>query len=253
MPLPLLGLGLITQGLSSGYGIIKGIQAQQQARKINPERFAYGDPRLQGAESPYAKQMLGQAQMALNARSPYAAAQQRGILGSQAGAMASAQRSVTDPTQLLAVTAALQGGANRSLFEQGAQEQEAYQRSLSNLMGAQQVMIGEGDKVYQDRMNKFLMDQQRKDALQQAGTQSIVSGFGNMAGTLIGASTLKGLPTQTQPVSQSISKQMPSIQNMAKSALPSYQITPQMPSMSNYKSSLQNALFSPGMTLRTRP
>jgi hypothetical protein len=185
MPIPLL-LAAAPAIASSLFGAAKGIQAMNQSRKIKPEYFAYGDSRLQGNESPYAKQMLGLAQTQLNARNPYAAAQQRGILGSQANAMAGMQRNVTDPSQALAMTAALQANTDQAMYNQGLQEQQQYQQRLGNLAGAQQVMIQEGDKVYKDRMNKFMMDQERKDALQQAGSQSIISAGSSLSSSLLG-------------------------------------------------------------------
>lgn len=185
MPIPLL-LAAAPAIASSIFGAFKGAKSLKEAKKIKPEYYAYGDPRLLGNESPYAKQMLGQAQMQLNARNPFAAAQQRGILGSQANAMAGAQRAVTDPSQALAMTAALQANTDQALFGQAAQEQQAYQQRMGNLMGAQQVMISEGDKVYQDRLRKFMMDQERKDALQQAGTQSIINAGSSLGSSLLG-------------------------------------------------------------------
>lgn len=185
MPIPLL-LAAAPAIASSVFGAVKGIQSLSQAKKIKPQEYAYGDERLLGNESKYAKQMLGQAQMQLNARNPFAAAQQRGILGSQANAMAGAQRAVTDPSQALAMTAALQAGTDQSLFGQAAQEQQAYQQRLGNLTNAQGVMIQEGDKVYQDKMQKFLRDQARKDALQQAGTQSIINAGSSLSSSMLG-------------------------------------------------------------------
>lgn len=188
----LLGAGLATQAASSIFGAVKGIQAMNEAKRIKPEYYAYGDKRLIGNESPYAKQMLGQSQMQLNARNPFAAAQQRGILGSQANAMAGAQRAVTDPSQALAMTAALQANTDQALFGQAAQEQQAYQQRMGNLMGAQQVMISEGDKVYQDRMRKFQMDQERKDALAQAGAQTLMNAGSSLASSMFGAAKTSG-------------------------------------------------------------
>jgi hypothetical protein len=185
MPIPLL-LAAAPAIASSVFGAVKGIQSLSQAKKIKPEYYAYGDKRLVGNESPYAKQMLGQAQMQLNARNPFAAAQQRGILGSQANAMAGAQRAVTDPSQALAMTAALQANTDQALFGQAGQEQQAYQQRMGNLMGAQQVMISEGDKLYQDRMRKFMMDQERKDALQQAGSQTLMNAGSSLSSSLLG-------------------------------------------------------------------
>lgn len=185
MPIPLL-LAAAPAIASSVFGAVKGIQSLNQAKKIKPQEFAYGDERLLGNESKYAKQMLGLAQTQLNARDPFAVAQQRGILGSQANAMAGAQRAVTDPSQALAMTAALQGNTNQALFQQGAAERQNYQQRLGNLTNAQGVMIQEGDKVYQDRMAKFMRDQQRKDALQQAGTQSIINAGSSLSSSMLG-------------------------------------------------------------------
>jgi len=185
MPIPLL-LAAAPAIASSVFGAIKGIQSLSQAKKIKPQEYAYGDERLLGNESKYAKQMLGLAQTQLNARDPFAVAQQRGILGSQANAMAGAQRAVTDPSQALAMTAALQGNTNQAMFQQGLAERQGYQQRLGNLTGAQGVMIQEGDKVYQDKMQKFMRDQARKDALQQAGTQSLINAGTSLSSSLLG-------------------------------------------------------------------
>lgn len=185
MPIPLL-LAAAPAIASSVFGAVKGIQSLSQARKIKPQEYAYGDERLLGNESKYAKQMLGLAQTQLNARDPFAVAQQRGILGSQANAMAGAQRAVTDPSQALAMTAALQGNTNQAMFQQGLAERQGYQQRLGNLTGAQGVMIQEGDKVYQDKMQKFMRDQARKDALQQAGTQSLINAGTSLSSSLLG-------------------------------------------------------------------
>lgn len=188
MPIPLLiGAGLVAQGISSLFGAAKGAQALKRSKKIKPDYFAYGDSRLQGAESPYAKQMLGLAQTQLNARSPLAAARERALLGSQANAMAGVQRAVTDPSQALAMTAAISAQTDQAISNQFMQEEAMKQQRMANLMNAQNVMIREGDKVYQDRMNKFMMDQQRKDALQQAGSQTIMNAGSNLASTLFSA------------------------------------------------------------------
>lgn len=185
MPIPLL-LAAAPAIASSVFGAVKGIQSLNEAKKIKPMEYEYGDTRLLGKESAYAKQMLGQAQMQLNARNPFAAAQQRGILGGQANAMGGAMRAVTDPSQALALTAALQENTNQAIFNQAGQEQQAYQQRMGNLVGAQQTMISEGDKLYQDRMNKYLRDLQRKDALQQAGTQSLINAGSSLSSSLLG-------------------------------------------------------------------
>lgn len=185
MPIPLL-LAAAPAIASSVFGAVKGIQSLNQAKKIKPQEYAYGDERLLGNESKYAKQMLGLAQTQLNARDPFAVAQQRGILGSEANAMAGAQRAITDPSQALAMVAGIQGNTNQAIFQQGLAERQGYQQRLGNLTNAQGVMIQEGDKVYEDRMAKFMRDQARKDALQQAGTQSIINAGSSLSSSLLG-------------------------------------------------------------------
>lgn len=185
MPIPLL-LAAAPAIASSVFGAVKGIQSLNEAKRIKPQEYAYGDERLLGNESKYAKQMLGLAQTQLNARDPFAAAQQRGILGSQSNAMAGAQRAITDPSQALAMVGAIQGNTNQALFQQGLAERQGYQQRLGNLTGAQGVMIQEGDKVYQDKMQKFLRDTARKDALQQAGTQSLINAGTSLSSSLLG-------------------------------------------------------------------
>lgn len=180
-------IGLIAQTGATAYGIAEGIAMSSQAKKIKPEYYQYGDPRLQGYESPYAKQMMGLAQTQLNARSPYAAAQQRSILSSQAGAQAAGQRAITDPSQLLAMSPVYQGVAGQQEFNRAVQEQQQYQQKLSQLTGAQQVMIGEGDKTYQDRLRKYQMDMDLKQALASAGRQTTLSSMQNLASTFLAA------------------------------------------------------------------
>lgn len=166
-----LGLNLAT----SIFGAFQGAKMLKKAKQINPERFMYGDKRLLGNESPYAKQMLGLAQTQLNARNPFAAAQTRGILTNQSNAMANINRNVIDPSQALAMTSMLQGNTDEALFNQGLQEQNAYGQRLGNLQTAQGVMISEGDKVYKDRLDKYNTDMNMKMAYENAGRQTILN------------------------------------------------------------------------------
>lgn len=187
MPLPfLLGAGLVTQGLSSAFGLAKGVQALNQSRKIKPVFTPY-------EVSQQAKDMLGRATTQLNARNPFAAQAQRGILGSQANQMASIQRGVIDPSQALAMTTAVAAQADKSINDQFMMEQQLQQQREANLMNAQGVMIGEGDKVKADRDRKFQFDTQMKQDLQNAGAQSILNAGSNLASSMMGASKLQGM------------------------------------------------------------
>jgi hypothetical protein len=203
----------IGQALSLGtsiFGAIQGGKMLRQARGIKPEFFAYGDKRLQGNESQFAKDMLGRATMQLNARTPFAAQAQRGILGNQANALSSVQRNVIDPSQALAMTAALSAQTDKSIADQMMMEQQLQQQREGNLMNAQGVMISEGDKVYQDRMNKFNFDSNLKMALQNAGRQTIINAGKDAASSFLaggknyGSSTSGNMFGSTARVSPSL-------------------------------------------------
>ena len=117
-------------------------------------------------------QMLGMAQSQLNARNPFAAAVQRGILGSQAGAMAGMQRAITDPSQALAMTAALQAQTDQSMFGQAQQEQQAYANRQAGLMEALSQRSAENKYRFGTGLQKYQMDTDMKTALRNAGRQT---------------------------------------------------------------------------------
>jgi hypothetical protein len=158
---------------STVYGFVTGQKMLNEAKRIKPIEADYDKISSQQLDpsNPVA-QFQGMAQMQLNARNPFAAAQQRGILGSQANAMAGAQRAVTDPSQALAMTAALQANTDQALFGQAGQEQQDYQRRFSNLAGALQSRTDENRFRFGTAFQKYQMDMDRKTALQNAGRQS---------------------------------------------------------------------------------
>jgi hypothetical protein len=158
---------------STLYGAIAGGKMLKEAKGIKPLYTSYEDITKQQLDpSNPAAQFQGMAQMQLNARNPYAAAQQRGILGSQANAMGGAMRAVTDPSQALAMTAALQANTDQALFNQAGQEQQDYQRRFSNLAAALQNRTDENRFRFGTNFQKYQMNMDRKTALQNAGRQS---------------------------------------------------------------------------------
>ena len=153
-------------------------QAKQQkkaAAKINPVRVDY-------QVSPYAKEMYGAANMALNGRMAGAAQQEANIQQGQANAISATQRGATSAAQFLALANASQGLAGQQYGNLAAMEAQDYQRRLANLANAQGVMINEGDKVYQDKMAKYLEESQTKAMLQQASIQNKFNGVNAIGG-----------------------------------------------------------------------
>lgn len=148
---------------------------KKAAAKINPVRVDY-------QVSPYAKEMYGAANMALNSRMPGAAQAEANIQQGQANAISATQRGATSAAQFLALVNASQGLAGQQYGNMAAMEAQDYQRRLGNLVNAQGTMIGEGDKVYNDKMQKYLEESQTKAMLQQASMQNKFNGVNAIGG-----------------------------------------------------------------------
>lgn len=148
---------------------------KKAAAKINPVRVDY-------QVSPYAKEMYGAANMALNSRMPGAAQAEANIQQGQANAIGATQRGATSAAQFLALANASQGLAGQQYGNLAAMEAQDYQRRLANQVNAQGVMINEGDKVYQDKMQKYLEESQTKAMLQQSAMQNNFNGVSAIGG-----------------------------------------------------------------------
>lgn len=144
--LPLIGAAI---GAAGTIGNIIG------SRKANKrlEQLIGQNPRYQS--NPLASQRLALAQQLLNARQPGAASAERNIYGSQANAMSNINKNATDAAQALALSSGVQGQTNQAFGDLAQQEAQGYQQRYQNLSGAQQGMIEEGDKVYQDQVRRF--------------------------------------------------------------------------------------------------
>jgi len=115
-------------------------------------------------ENPIAGQRMSLAQTLLNARMPGAASVERNIYGSQANATAGATRAASDGSQLLATAGNIQGNTNAAFNKLGMAEADDYQRRFGNLVGAQEGVINEQDKVFNDRIRRFGNETQIKGA-----------------------------------------------------------------------------------------
>lgn len=139
-----LGLGLIG-GIGSLFGARRANRRLEQLIKQNPTY----------KENPLARERLGLAQTLLNARAPGAAAAERNIYGNQANTMAQVNRNATDSSQALAMAAGVQGQTNQAFENLATQEAQDYQRRYGNLVGAQEGVIQEGDKVFNDQVRRY--------------------------------------------------------------------------------------------------
>lgn len=169
----MLGALGLTVGAIGALGNIFG------SRKANKRLDALMRQNPTYKESPIAGQRLALAQQLLNARMPGAAAAERNIYGAQANTLANIQRNATDASQALALAAGTQGQANQAFNQLGMQESQDYYNRLSNLTGAQQGMIAEGDKVYQDQVRRF-QDLAAIRGAQQQNRYNAWSGISNL-------------------------------------------------------------------------
>lgn len=163
----------------AGIGLIGGIANMFGNRKANRRLDALMKSNPQYQANPLARQQMGLAQTLLNARMPGAASAERNIYQTQANNMANVNRNATDASQALALGAASQGQSNQAFGNLATQEAQDYQRRYGNLASAQQGVINEDDKVFQDKVRQF-QDRAQIMGAQNANRQNTWSSFGNL-------------------------------------------------------------------------
>lgn len=145
-PITLAGLGI---GLIGGIGKMFGRgKANRRLEKLQAEDPVY-------TANPLASERLSLSKTLLNARAPGAAAAERNIYASGGNATANAEKYSTDSSQLLSQGAVIQGQQQQAFNELGLEETNDYQRRFGNYVGAQEGMINEQDKVFQDQTRRF--------------------------------------------------------------------------------------------------
>ena len=120
---------------------------------------------------------------------PGAATMERNVFNNQANTFGQIDRNATDGSQALAMASATQGQTNNALQNMGLLENQNFQNNLNNLNQAQQGMINEGDKVYQDVIRKYNNSTNQKNQLMNAGQQNIKNGFNDALNIGIAAFT----------------------------------------------------------------
>ncbi len=144
--LPLIGLGI---GLAGGIGrLISRGKANKDLKKLMGQDPTY-------KENPLAKQRLGLASTLLNARMPGSARAEQNIFANQANQVSNINRNATDSAQALALSTGTQGQTNEALSNLGQAEAQDYQRRYGNYAQAQEGVINEQDKVFQDGVRRF--------------------------------------------------------------------------------------------------
>lgn len=180
-------------------GFITAAKQKKLADKINPIDVTR-------EADPYAKEMLAGARLRRNSRMGGAATLERSIAQNQANTMATVQNNATSGAQVLSMAAAGQGQANDSAARLTQMEAADEAQKANELQQAQGVMIQEGDKVYEDRLRKFLQDRRAKDALMQSSLMnkanalgSIDNAIGMVGGAMLGNPAMFGLGGGKKP------------------------------------------------------
>lgn len=176
------GAGLGTIGAIGGMinGFVTAGHLNQLAKAINPVDPTY-------STSEYAKDRLSLAQNLLNARMPGAANMQANIQSNQATADNNIHKTATSSAEALSADANAQGQTNQATANLGTQEQQDFYNREGNLQNAQQGMITEGDKVYQDQLRDYQEEQQLKNAYMGAAMQIKANAWSSLSSAGIGA------------------------------------------------------------------
>lgn len=183
-------------------------------------------------QNPLAQQRLGLAQQLFNARMPGAAAAERNIATSAAGTMANASRAASSGAQLLAMGGASQGQVGEAYNQLAQQEAANRQQQYQNLVGAQEGVINEADKAYQDKIRRF-QDQVQAQGVKAQNRANMWTSIGNLGGQMASSGTGSGngmassfpqmgslsLPSNIQPLSSQSFRNNTSLPTISSSGL----------------------------------
>ncbi len=183
--------------------LMQGIKANQEnsdSNKLNNMSMGINpiDPTYK--TSPYAQQRLGMAQNLLNARMPGATSMERNIQANTSNQMENVNRNATSGSQALAMGAAVQGQGNQAVQNLGTQEQQDYYNRSQNVVGAEQGMTGEGDKVYQDQLRDYQEKQGLKNAYLGAAMQNKQTALNSYANLGTSASSFMSMLPKKKPI-----------------------------------------------------
>lgn len=167
--------GALLGGAAALGKLLFGAGQNKRANRINPKWQEY-------ITSPYAQQKLGLAQQLFNARMPGATAQERNIYGTQGNTLNAINRNATNSAQALALAGDAQGQTNQAFNQLAIDEAGNKMNMLNNLNQGYSGMIEEGDKVHQNKMQKFIIDTQQQAALRNSAWQNIFGAGNDLAG-----------------------------------------------------------------------
>lgn len=187
-PLSLISAGI--GGIGALGGLFNMFGSGNKLKKLYAQEPEY-------KANPLAADRMSLAQTLLNARMPGATAMERNIYQNQANQLANVNRNATDSSQALALGGAAQAQTNQAFQNLGVQESQDYYNRLNNLNTAQQGVIAEGDKVFQDKVRRF----NDLAGLTGAGMQNTQNAWNSLANLGFGGASLAaqwGMTNQQQ-------------------------------------------------------
>lgn len=155
-----MGAESLLNPIGIGLGIIGSVGKLLGNGKANRELRALRDRNPIKTANPIAAQRLALAQTLLNARMPGSQSVERNIYGNAANSIANINRNATDSATALALGSGVQGQTNEAFGKLGLQEAGDYQRRYGNYTNAQEGVINEDDKVFQDSVRRWENDAQ---------------------------------------------------------------------------------------------
>lgn len=148
-----IGIGL---GIVGSIGKLLGNgKANRELRELQASDPNYATSAAGIANNKIASGRLALAQTLLNSRMPGSQSVERNIYGTAANSISQINRNATDSATALALGSGVQSQENAAFDKLGLDEANDYQRRYGNYTGAQEGMINEGDKVFQDETRRW--------------------------------------------------------------------------------------------------
>ena len=178
----------IAGGISAVSGIVKMAKSAHQNKLANGVVI----PDATYQSSPYAQAMMDQANQYKNSRMTGAAEAEQNIMSNQGNTIGAIDRNATSGAQALAMVSAAQGQSNQAFNGLRQQEGADGQMKMNNWNQANQQMIGEGDKLFNDRVRKQQMAMSEKNALRGAANANFSGGLNDFSNGAMAVASMSG-------------------------------------------------------------
>lgn len=177
---------MIAGGVAAVSGITKIIKGAHQNKLANGVVI----PDATYQSSPYAQAMMDQANEYKNSRMTGAANAEQNIMSNQGNTIGAIDRNATSGAQALAMVSAAQGQTNQAFNGLRQHEGADQQMKMNNWNQANQQMIGEGDKVFNDKVRKQQQAISEKNNLRGAANANFSGALNDFSNGAMGAASI---------------------------------------------------------------